>query len=115
MASEDCKPHKSLRTTIKVFLRTEEKKRVDAAAKQSKETPPATPADALPTPTESNSLAGPVDSIPNVQEDTASSNEVQTDAESAKPADNNIASAEAGASEEAQSEAHDVPQPSIEV
>ncbi|THV47891.1 hypothetical protein BGAL_0282g00100 [Botrytis galanthina] len=114
VASEDCKPHKSLRTTIKVFLRTEEKKRVDAAAKQSKETPPATPADALPTPTESNSLAGPVDSTPNVQEDTASSNEVQTDTESAKPADNNIASAEAGASEEAQSEAHDVPQPSIE-
>ncbi|KAF7927013.1 uncharacterized protein EAE98_006397 [Botrytis deweyae] len=114
VASEDCKPHKSLRTTIKVFLRTEEKKRVDAAAKQSKETPPATPADALPTPTESNSLAGPVDSTPNVQDDTASSNEVQTDTESAKPAESIIASAEAGASEEAQSEAHDVPQPSIE-
>ncbi|KAF7888913.1 hypothetical protein EAF00_009213 [Botryotinia globosa] len=114
VASEDCKPHKSLRTTIKVFLRTEEKKRVDAAAKQSKETPPATPADALPTPTELNSLAGPVDGTPNIQEDTASSNQVQTDTESAKPAEDNIVSAEAGASEEAQSEAHDVPQPSIE-
>lgn len=44
MAAEDCKPHKSLRTTIKVFLRTEEKKREALRVKDIKNTPPATPA-----------------------------------------------------------------------
>lgn len=43
MAAEDCKPNKSLRTTIKVFLRTEEKKREALRSKTAKETPPATP------------------------------------------------------------------------
>ena len=50
VASEDCKPHKSLRTTIKVFLRTEEKKREALRLKEAKETPPDTPADSEPTP-----------------------------------------------------------------
>ena len=40
---DDCTPHKSLRTTIKVFLRTEEKKRGALLAKVAKETPPETP------------------------------------------------------------------------
>lgn len=115
MASEDCKPHKSLRTTIKVFLRTEEKKRIDALAKQNKETPPDTPADALPTPIEPSTLAGPVDDTPNVQEDTTTANEVQIDSDSAQPVEENNASAETGASDIPQSEEHDVPQPSIEV
>lgn len=44
VAADDCKPHKSLRTTIKVFLRTEEKKREALRAKAPKETPRATPA-----------------------------------------------------------------------
>ncbi|KAI9734064.1 MAG: hypothetical protein M1818_007002 [Claussenomyces sp. TS43310] len=42
-AAEDCKPNKSLRTTIRVFLRTEEKKREALRLKDQKDTPPATP------------------------------------------------------------------------
>jgi hypothetical protein len=48
VAAEDCKPNKSLRTTIKVFLRTEEKKREAAKLKEAKETPPQTPIEATP-------------------------------------------------------------------
>jgi hypothetical protein len=44
VAAEDCKPNKSLRTTIKVFLRTEEKKREASRLKDVKNTPPDTPA-----------------------------------------------------------------------
>jgi len=57
VAAEDCKPNKSLRTTIKVFLRTEEKKREALRLKDLKNTPPdtpatpATPVDALATST----------------------------------------------------------------
>lgn len=47
---DDCTPHKSLRTTIKVFLRTEEKKRGALLAKAAKETPPDTPIEAAPPP-----------------------------------------------------------------
>ncbi|KAL3419253.1 pre-mRNA-splicing factor 38B [Phlyctema vagabunda] len=43
VAGEDCKPNKSLRTTIKVFLRTEEKKREALRLKEVKNTPPDTP------------------------------------------------------------------------
>lgn len=43
MAAADCKPNKSLRTTIKVFLRTEEKKREALRLKDEKNTPPDTP------------------------------------------------------------------------
>jgi hypothetical protein len=43
VSAEDCKPNKSLRTTIKVFLRTEEKKREAARLKEAKATPPETP------------------------------------------------------------------------
>ncbi|TVY39289.1 hypothetical protein LSUB1_G004733 [Lachnellula subtilissima] len=43
VSAEDCKPNKSLRTTIKVFLRTEEKKREAARLKEAKASPPATP------------------------------------------------------------------------
>lgn len=47
MTPDGCDPHKSLRTTIRVFLRTEEKKR---EANQPKNTPPVTPVDAHPQP-----------------------------------------------------------------
>jgi hypothetical protein len=52
LSADDCTPHKSLRTTIKVFLRTEEKKRESS---RPKEPTPATPVQAdhtpqLPTP-----------------------------------------------------------------
>lgn len=47
LSAEDCKPHKSLRTTIKVFLRTEEKKR---ETNRPKDTPPVTPVESQPAP-----------------------------------------------------------------
>ena len=40
MSAGDCKPHKALRTTIKVFLRTEEKKREALRLKELKEATP---------------------------------------------------------------------------
>jgi hypothetical protein len=57
VAAEDCKPNKSLRTTIKVFLRTEEKKREDRRLKDIKNSPvvaevtPMTPVELVATPT----------------------------------------------------------------
>lgn len=39
LSAEDCLAHKGLRTTIKVFLRTEEKKKAAAEARAAKETP----------------------------------------------------------------------------
>lgn len=47
LSAEDCTPHKSLRTTVRVFLRTEEKKR---EASRPKDITPATPVEATPTP-----------------------------------------------------------------
>jgi hypothetical protein len=52
VAAADCKPNKSLRTTIKVFLRTEEKKREALRLKDGKNTPPDTPTLPEPTPVE---------------------------------------------------------------
>ena len=46
MSAEDCNPNKSLRTTIKVFLRTAEKKREALKAKEAKESEPPTPVEA---------------------------------------------------------------------
>ena len=46
LSFDDCKPHKALRTTIKVFLRTEEKKRETSRPKEAKESEPPTPVDA---------------------------------------------------------------------
>ncbi|PHH62915.1 hypothetical protein CDD81_6548 [Ophiocordyceps australis] len=46
LASEDCNPNKSLRTTIRVFLRTAEKKREANRPKESNESTPATPVEA---------------------------------------------------------------------
>lgn len=48
VSAEDCKPNKSLRTTIKVFLRTEERKREALRLKETKATPPATPIEVKP-------------------------------------------------------------------
>ncbi|KAL2188964.1 hypothetical protein L209DRAFT_680652 [Thermothelomyces heterothallicus CBS 203.75] len=39
LSADDCKPHKALRTTIKVFLRTEEKKRESNRPKGAAPTP----------------------------------------------------------------------------
>ncbi|RDA85475.1 hypothetical protein CP532_0011 [Ophiocordyceps camponoti-leonardi (nom. inval.)] len=46
LAAEDCKPNKSLRTTIRVFLRTAEKKREANRAKEAKDAMPAAPVEA---------------------------------------------------------------------
>jgi hypothetical protein len=43
LSAEDCNPNKSLRTTIKVFLRTAEKKREAQRAKEAKDSAPPTP------------------------------------------------------------------------
>ncbi|KAJ6444730.1 pre-mRNA-splicing factor 38B [Purpureocillium lavendulum] len=45
LAADDCNPHKSLRTTIRVFLRTAEKKREASRPKESKDTASPAPAD----------------------------------------------------------------------
>jgi len=60
LSGEDCTPHKSLRTTVRVFLRTEEKKR---EASRPKDVTPATPVEPtatpqLPTPEISTPSAG---------------------------------------------------------
>ncbi|KAJ3525360.1 hypothetical protein NM208_g11673 [Fusarium decemcellulare] len=43
LSAEDCNPNKSLRTTIRVFLRTAEKKREASRPKEGKDSEPATP------------------------------------------------------------------------
>lgn len=102
-----------------MFLRTEEKKRIDALAKQSKETPPVTAVDTLPAALETNTSAtsadAPADAISQAQEDVTSANETNTSLESVKALDENSASVESAVSEMVQAEEHDVPQPSIEV
>jgi hypothetical protein len=46
LSAEDCNPNKSLRTTIRVFLRTAEKKREASRPKEDKDSEPATPVEA---------------------------------------------------------------------
>ncbi|CAM1502922.1 Fc.00g076980.m01.CDS01 [Cosmosporella sp. VM-42] len=46
LSAEDCNPNKSLRTTIRVFLRTAEKKRETSRLKEEKESEPPTPIEA---------------------------------------------------------------------
>ncbi|RDW59645.1 hypothetical protein BP6252_12732 [Coleophoma cylindrospora] len=109
VAAEDCKPHKSLRTTIKVFLRTEEKKREALRVKEAKNTPPDTPQEEVP-PAEGE----PPSELPTRIEDNASiPPDGSQDAEvivgivlehPANPAE----------IEAAQEAAQDIPQPSIE-
>ncbi|KAJ0309249.1 hypothetical protein COL516b_003147 [Colletotrichum fioriniae] len=48
VSADDCTPLKSLRTTIKVFIRTQEKKRDEARSKSAKDSAPPTPIDAKP-------------------------------------------------------------------
>lgn len=96
-------------------MRTEEKKRIDTLAKQSKETPPATPVETLPNPIEANTLAGAVEATPQAQEEILSANETKADTESTEIVEENGNSTEIDTSEIAQADEHDVPQPSIEV
>lgn len=52
MSAEDCNPNKALRTTIKVFLRTAEKKREAQRAKEATPVTPVEPVKPLESPTE---------------------------------------------------------------
>ncbi|KAI1496724.1 hypothetical protein F5X99DRAFT_58744 [Biscogniauxia marginata] len=58
VSGDDCTTYKSLRTTIRVFLKTEEKKREASRPKTNGSTPPA-PAQATPTPTQSQAPTDP--------------------------------------------------------
>lgn len=49
VSGDDCTVYKSLRTTIRVFLKTEEKKR-EAARPKINDSPPLTPVESNPTP-----------------------------------------------------------------
>jgi hypothetical protein len=64
LSADDCKPHKALRTTIKVFLRTEEKKRESNRPKDATPITPVEPSPASATPPvvlESRGPAPPAD------------------------------------------------------
>jgi hypothetical protein len=105
VAAEDCKPNKSLRTTIKVFLRTEEKKREALRIKEEKNTPPNTPALPEPTPIEQTPI---IEGTPIEQLVSA---EVKTEAEaSVGGANETLPDAEQTTQAE-----QDIPQQSIEV
>jgi hypothetical protein len=105
VAAEDCKPNKSLRTTIKVFLRTEEKKREALRLKEEKNTPPDTPVLPEPTPVEQTPV---VEETPIEQPITA---DVKPEVEpSVEPADETLHNA--GQITQAE---QDIPQQSIEV
>lgn len=62
LGAEDCKPNKSLRTTIRVFIRTAEKKREANRPKEPKDSAPTTPVDATKT-TPSVARAGAKDAV----------------------------------------------------
>lgn len=77
LSSEDCLPHKSLRTTIKVFLRTAEKKREIAKPKEIPvvEEPAAKEPEAAEAPAESQA---PAESAPAAPADAAADAENAT-------------------------------------
>jgi hypothetical protein len=52
LSAEDCNPNKALRTTIKVFLRTAEKKREAQRAKEATPVTPVEPSKPLESPTD---------------------------------------------------------------
>lgn len=106
VAAEDCKPNKSLRTTIKVFLRTEEKKREALRLKEVKISPPPTPLDATATPVEAPAVTeanAVVDKVADA---------VETDAETTPAV---VEETPVNGTETSDNAEQDVPQPSIEV
>lgn len=117
MTGEDCKPNKALRTTIKVFLRTEEKKREALRLKEAKLSTPPTTAPAVPAPVIDDAVAptaaGAVTQSKseevNREEQTSVVDQEQTPVE--EPAKDHVAAAATESTEADQ----DVPQPSIEV
>jgi hypothetical protein len=77
LSPDDCKPHKALRTTIKVFLRT-------AATKRAKDTPPVTPVEATPA---APSLPAPESAEPAAAADAAPAEEERKPTVEVSPAD----------------------------
>jgi hypothetical protein len=113
VSAEDCKPNKALRSTIKIFLRTEEKKREALRQKDLKATPPATPLETESTPLEpanSTEHAVVTETAVEASDDTPIPAEASTD----EPAQE-VSSAEPVDGEEADQAEEDIPQPSIEV
>jgi hypothetical protein len=110
VASEDCKPHKSLRTTIKVFLRTEEKKREALRLKEAKDTPPATPIEPTPAPAAVPTPVSPIAPVPN----DFLTGEIKTEL---SPSTNTaeVLPVNPKDVEKLQEAQQDIPQPSIEV
>lgn len=107
VAAADCKPNKSLRTTIKVFLRTEEKKREALRLKEQKNSPPITPP-AL------DETVAPVEQVVATQtQDVESVEDVKTEETPVAQLDETPATTED--SEQSAGDQQDVPQPSIEV
>ncbi|KAG9237151.1 hypothetical protein BJ875DRAFT_533101 [Amylocarpus encephaloides] len=106
VSADDCKPNKALRTTIKIFLRTEEKKREALRAKEAKAWPPAAALEADPTPVEPTPTAEPV---------VEASQETSAVAAVKEPAEDEVAAplsaVDDGNPDQAQ---EDVPQQSIE-
>jgi hypothetical protein len=113
VSAEDCKPNKALRTTIKIFLRTEEKKREALRQKEIKDTPPATPLEVEATPLEP---AAPIESTTVAEVTTEASNDTPIPAQSSE---NERAHDEPavpiGNGEQLDQAEEDIPQPSIEV
>jgi hypothetical protein len=72
LSADDCKPHKALRTTIKVFLRTEEKKRESNRPKDVSVTP-ATPVE----PSAFSAAVAAVQESPSVAEEAQTGEEQQ--------------------------------------
>lgn len=107
VAAADCKPNKSLRTTIKVFLRTEEKKREALRLKEQKNSPPITPP-------ASEDTAAPIEPIiEQPSKDVELTEDVKSEETPAAQLDETPAKFEH--SEQTTGDQQDVPQPSIEV
>ncbi len=70
LSADDCKPHKALRTTIKVFLRTEEKKRESSRPKDVVATP-ITPVGPSPISATAPDLSEHAGAAPHVEEQSA--------------------------------------------
>ena len=107
--AELCKPNKALRTTIKVFLRTEEKKRETQKGKERAELVTHTPA--TPVAVEGPAADGPLDS-----QEVKIGNAVDNLPEEPKKADPTDQDPPPNTSTSASAEQQmDIPRPSVEV
>jgi hypothetical protein len=118
VAGSDSKPNKSLRTTIKVFLRTEEKKREALRLKEEKNTPPDTPLIIEATPVAPAEPVAPSEETPIASNDAKDVADGKDDVsqvpvtEEGPDATSSVLHSDIQQTEQAQ---QDIPQPSIEV